>query len=139
MSKPSIVFDTNALISALMYPGSVSAAALIQAVKHFQLVASDATWAELEVVTGRKKFAKYWNEQSRLVFLTELAAMTDFCTTQTVFTASNDASDNKFLELAVDAKAKVIVSGDSDLRSLHPFQSIAIISPNDFLSLFSSK
>ena len=135
MSKPCIVFDTNALVSALMYPSSVSAAALIQAAQHFQLVASDSTWAELEVVTGRKKFAKYWSEQSRLVFLTELAAMTDFCATQTVIAASNDASDNKFLELAVDAKAKVIVSDDSDLRSLHPFQEIAIISPSDFLGL----
>ncbi len=139
MSKPAIVFDTNALISALMYPSSVSASALIQAVKHFQLVASDATWAELETVSGRKKFAKYWNEQSRLVFLTELAAMTDFCTTQTVITTCNDASDNKFLELAIDAKAKVIVSGDSDLRSLHPFQGVAIIAPSDFLGLLSSR
>ena len=129
------MFDTNALISALMYPGSVSASALIQAVKHFQLVASDATWAELQVVSGRNKFAKYWNAQSRLVFLTELAAATDFYTTQTVITASNDASDNKFLELAIDAKAKVIVSGDIDLRSLHPFQGVAIISPGDFLGL----
>ena len=135
MTKPTIVFDTNALISALMYPSSVIAAALIQAAQHFQLVASDATWAELEVVTGRKKFVKYWNEHSRLLFLTELAAMTDFCATQTVIAASNDASDNKFLELAIDAKAKVIVSGDSDLRSLHPFQEIAIISPSDFLGL----
>ena len=135
MSKPAIVFDTNALISALMYPSSVSASALIQATKHFQLVASDATWAELEAVTGRKKFAKYWNEQSRLVFLAELAAMTDFCTTQTVIAACSDASDNKFLELALDSKAKVIVSGDSDLRALHPFQGVAIISPSDFLGL----
>ena len=138
MSKPSIVFDSNALISALMYPSSVSASALIQAAKQFQLVASDATWAELEVVSGRKKFAKYWNEQSRLVFLTELAAMTDFCTTQTVITACKDASDNKFLELAIDAKAKVIISGDADLRLLHPFQGLAIISPSDFLGLLSS-
>ena len=135
MSRPAIVFDTNALISALMYPSSVSASALTQAAKHFQLVASDATWAELEVVTGRKKFAKYWNAQSRLVFLTELAATTDFYTTQAVIAASNDASDNKFLELAIDAKAKVIVSGDIDLRSLHPFQGVAIISPSDFLGL----
>lgn len=135
MSKATIVFDTNALISALMYPESISANALIQAVKHFQLVASDHTWAELEMVTGRKKFAKYWNEQSRLVFLTELAAMTDFYSTQIVIIACNDASDNKFLELAIDANAKVIVSGDNDLRSMHPFRGVAIISPGDFLGL----
>jgi uncharacterized protein len=135
MTKPTIVFDTNALISALMYPQSVSAGALVQAAKHFQLVASDKTWAELELVTGRKKFTKYWSEQNRLVFLAELASVTDFHEIQTVITACADATDNKFLELAIDTKAKVIVSGDNDLRSLHPFQGVAIISPSEFLSL----
>ena len=61
--------------------------------------------------------------------------MTDFCTTKTVITACNDASDNKLLELAIDAKARLIVSGDIDLRALHPFQGVAIISPSDFIGL----
>lgn len=135
MANPAIVFDTNALISALMYPTSVSALSLVNAVKHFQLVASDSTWAELEEVSARQKFARFWTAQNRLVFLTELAAMTDFYRTHSVITASSDVSDNKFLELALDAESKLIISGDSDLRSLNPFHGIAIISPSDFLKL----
>lgn len=135
MTKPTIVFDTNALISALMYPKSVSALSLVNAVNYFQLVASDSTWVELANVSARKKFEAYWSAESRLVFLTELASMTDFYSTHSVITASSDATDNKFLELAVDAQAKLIISGDSDLRLLNPFQGIAIISPSDFLKL----
>lgn len=133
-TKPRIVFDTNALISALMYPASVSATALTEAVNHFQLVASDSTWSELENVSARKKFAKYWAEQDRLLFLTSLASMTDFHVTQSIIESCLDKTDNKFLELAVDSNAVVIVSGDTHLRSTHPFRNIAIISPSDFLS-----
>ena len=44
-----------------------------------------------------------------------------------------DPKDNKFLELAIDAHADTIVSGDSDLLCLHPWRSVAIVSPAAFL------
>lgn len=138
-TKPTIIYDTNALISALMYPKSVSAQALIVGVRHFQLVASNSTWTELEAVSSRKKFTKYWAAQDRLLFLAQLAAMTNFYDVTSTVTDCVDVTDNKFLELAVDAKARVIVSGDQDLRSMHPFQGISIISPSEFLSLISTK
>ena len=138
-TKPTIIYDTNALISALMYPKSVSAQALIVGVRHFQLVASNDTWAELETVSSRKKFVKYWQAQDRLLFLAQLAAMTNFYDVTSTVTDCVDVTDNKFLELAVDAKARVIVSGDQDLLSMHPFQGISIISPSEFLSLISTK
>ena len=137
--KPIIIFDTNALISALMYPEPVSARALIIGVGHFQLAASDCTWAELEAVSSRKKFNKYWLAQDRLVFLAQMAAITNFCDVTTAITDCVDATDNKFLELAIDAKARVIVSGDQHLRGMHPFQGISVISPSDFLSTINPK
>ena len=90
--KPVIIFDTNALISALMYPKSVSAQALIIGAEHFQLAASDSTWAELEAVTSRKKFAKYWAAENRLLFLAQLAAITNF---YDITTAVTDCIDRK--------------------------------------------
>jgi predicted nucleic acid-binding protein len=44
-----------------------------------------------------------------------------------------DAEDDKFLELAVNGRADVIVSGDADLLSLHPFHGIPIETPAAFL------
>jgi len=49
-------------------------------------------------------------------------------------TACRDAKDDKFLELAVSGKASHIVSGDADLLVLHPFRSIAILTPQAFLA-----
>jgi uncharacterized protein len=46
-----------------------------------------------------------------------------------------DPKDDKFLELALDAKAEIIVTGDIDLLCLHPWRGIAILSPADYLIL----
>ena len=44
-----------------------------------------------------------------------------------------DPKDNKFLNLAIDDKADVILSRDPDLLDLHPFQNIPILNPTDFI------
>jgi len=48
-------------------------------------------------------------------------------------TACRDVKDNKFLELAIDGGAHLIVSGDNDLLTLYPFQSLRILNPRTFL------
>ena len=45
-----------------------------------------------------------------------------------------DPKDNKFLELAVNGPAEVIITGDKDLLILHPYQSIPIITPAHYLN-----
>jgi uncharacterized protein len=44
-----------------------------------------------------------------------------------------DPKDDKFLELAVNGRADVVVSGDADLLSLDPFRGIPIETPAAFL------
>jgi putative PIN family toxin of toxin-antitoxin system len=48
--------------------------------------------------------------------------------------ACRDPTDDKFLELAVNGRADVIVSGDGDLLALHPFRAIPILTPAQFVS-----
>ena len=43
--------------------------------------------------------------------------------------ACRDPKDDTFLELAVNGEADVIVTGDDDRLSLHPFRGIDILSP----------
>jgi len=50
-------------------------------------------------------------------------------------TDCRDPDDNKFLELALSGKADLIITGDADLLSLHPWRGIAILSPADYLAL----
>lgn len=47
----------------------------------------------------------------------------------------NSPRHHKFLELAVSGRATHIVTGDSDLLALHPFQGIQILPPHSFLEL----
>lgn len=47
--------------------------------------------------------------------------------------ACRDATDDKFLELAVSGHADCILSGDADLLVLNPFRGIPIINPATFV------
>jgi predicted nucleic acid-binding protein len=47
--------------------------------------------------------------------------------------ACRDPTDDKFLELAVNGHADLIVSGDGDLRALNPFRDIPIATPAAFV------
>ncbi len=48
-------------------------------------------------------------------------------------TACRDPTDDKFLELAVNGRADLIISGDADLLVLNPFRGIAIMTPAAFV------
>lgn len=47
--------------------------------------------------------------------------------------ACRDPTDDKFLELSVNGRADLIVSGDGDLLALHPFRGIPIVAPAAFV------
>ena len=47
--------------------------------------------------------------------------------------ACRDPTDDKFLELAVNGHADLIVSGDADLLALNPFRDIPIVTPAVFV------
>ncbi|MBK8892370.1 MAG: putative toxin-antitoxin system toxin component, PIN family [Dechloromonas sp.] len=131
--RPCIVFDTNALVSAAILPASPCRRALLLATGNFCIVHSSATWLELDEVIARKKFDRYFSDESRSEFLLTLARASQFIESSASVTDCTDPADYRFLELALDAKAETIVSGDEHLRSMHPWRGIAILSPGEFL------
>ena len=48
--------------------------------------------------------------------------------------ASRDPKDDRFLEVAVNGRADVVVTGDRDLLELNPFRGIAILTPAAFIA-----
>ncbi|MBX9698740.1 MAG: putative toxin-antitoxin system toxin component, PIN family, partial [Acetobacteraceae bacterium] len=48
--------------------------------------------------------------------------------------ACRDAKDDKYLELALAARADLIVSGDDDLLVLHPWRGVRILRPAEYLA-----
>jgi len=51
--------------------------------------------------------------------------------------ACRDPTDDKFLELAVNGHADLIVSGDGDLLALNPFREIQVVTPAAFVQVWA--
>jgi uncharacterized protein len=138
-SKPTIVFDTNALISAAILPNSASRKALTLATQKFQLVSSKAVLDELVGVIERPHLDKYFaSGNTRFSFLMLIAQLSHIIEPHSIITDCRDPDDNKILELAWDASSKIIVCGDNDLIVLNPYRGIEILRPHEFLIRFTA-
>ena len=49
---------------------------------------------------------------------------------------SVDKTDDKFIALAVDSGAKILIAGDRDLKEIKMFRNIEILSPAHFFERF---
>ena len=128
------VFDTNVLVSAALLPNSKPRQALDLALKKGKLLISFATLAELCEVLSRKRFRRYIDEEDIRTFVAALTHEAEWVEVDVRITACRDPKDDKFLELAVSGRGTCIVSGDSDLLALNPFQGISIVTPQVLLA-----
>ena len=88
---------------------------------------------ELENVLTRCKFEVRIGLVSRDALLTLVGAF-ELVPRKCVVTDCRDPKDNKFLELALSGKAYLILTGDDDILTLHPWPGIAILGPADYLA-----
>jgi uncharacterized protein len=133
-ARERLVVDTNALISRLLLPGSIPGQAVRKAVAEDQLLASDDTIMELADVLARPKFDPYMTVEERRGFLRLLDRIAERIPITHVVRACRDPRDDKFLELAVNGAAQLIITGDGDLLALHPFRGIDILTPARYLA-----
>lgn len=137
MSPKQIVIDTNVFISAALSPKGKAYQAIAKANNSFVIVQSQETYQELTERIYKNKFDKYISNQDRQEFLSVIKSNSQFIEVTTQITACRDPDDNKFLELALDADAEFLLTGDKDLlalKSLAEYQKL-IISPSQFLEL----
>jgi putative PIN family toxin of toxin-antitoxin system len=106
------------------------------AVERMTILLSEATNDELLEVLGRPKFQPYFNRQKISGLLAMLPDFSDFVSVTSTVQACRDPRDDKFLSLAVDGKADVIVTGDADLLALDPFHGARILTPRKFLDVY---
>jgi putative PIN family toxin of toxin-antitoxin system len=115
------VFDTNTLVRAALFGGGVPGEAFRHALETGVVLVSKATFDEIDEVVTREKFDDYLTAEERGAFIEALVDRSRFAN-PTEEKAYRDPDDDKFLELAVSENATCIVSGDSDLLELNPFQ-----------------
>jgi uncharacterized protein len=132
----TIIFDTNTLLSAAIFPNSVSAKAFQKGLFIGEIIYSPEILVEIREVFSRPKFDKYVSASDRTRFLKDFIAAAIPINAQLFdIPICRDPKDEKFLELAVAANADFIITGDKDLTVLHPFGKTSIIGSGQFLNL----
>lgn len=131
--RSRIIVDTNVIISAILFKGETIRSVLLLALNEYQLVFSQATWDELASVLQREGFEKFMPLGARLRILSDLASRIELIPSHHLVTDCRDPKDNKFLSLALDAGATLLVTGDEDLKVLHPYRGLGIVSPAQFM------
>jgi uncharacterized protein len=127
------VLDTNVLVSAALRSGSPPHRALLKARVEALLLASEETLAELREVLRRPKFDRTVELALRDAVFDEYARQCCLVPILHSIRACRDPKDDKFLDVAVNGWADLIVTGDRDLLVLHPFRGIDILTPAEYL------
>jgi uncharacterized protein len=130
------VCDTNVLVSAILFPQSVPGQAFASARRMGVLLASRDLAEKIRDVLIRPKFDRYVSSQMRDAFLAAFVAEAAFVEVVDRVNVCRDPKDNVVLEVASNGHATCVISGDEDLLALHPFQSIPILRPADFVARY---
>jgi hypothetical protein len=133
-----VVLDANVYISALIRPQGPPGQIIVRFLENsFEIVLSPATVEETVRAFAYPKIRKYiragvdpelWFED--VILLAEFVAG-DY----EVEGVSGDADDDKYVAAAAEGSARLIVTGDPDLRTVKEFQGIRIVTPRVFLDL----
>lgn len=126
-----VVFDTNVLVAALVFPGGRGEEALQRILEERdELLLSKPILDELLGVLARK-FARDTEELSRVAVL--LADIATFVKPGRRISVLRDAPDNRILECAAAGKADLIVTGDQALLALGEHAGVRIVRLADYL------
>jgi len=132
-----VVFDTNVLVSALVFPGGRGEAALQRVLEEKdELLLSKPILDELLGVLARK-FSRDAEALSHVaVFLSELSLSVK---PRRRLHVVKDEPENRILECAIAGHADAIVTGDRVLLALHEYRGVRIISLREYLETSMAK
>jgi putative PIN family toxin of toxin-antitoxin system len=126
-----VVFDTNVLISALVF-GGLPRALLIRVFRgEVTLVTSSVLLNELEEVL----VVRFAHDASLArTVRAEIELLAEVVEAPELARVARDRDDDAVLAAAIAGKASAIVTGDRDLLVLVEHEGIRIVTPRDFAS-----
>ncbi len=126
-----VIIDTNLFISFLIGKGLINLKDnLIEA--KVELIFSEQSIKELQIVTQREKFRKYFpiaDVENLIAFFKRNETIIKI---NKVDKVCRDPKDDFLLALAIKSKANYLVTGDNDLLVLKKHQFTKIISIKEF-------
>ena len=128
-----VVFDTNVLLSSLLFPGFSTKVYDFCAVT-YNIISSDWLLEELtEKLTGKFKLTDEQAEEYLDLLKERMAVVHPFNDLPNV---CRDADDNHVLQLADYIQADCIITGDKDLLILEIYKKTQILSPRQFYTSY---
>lgn len=126
-----VVFDSNILVAAALFPGGRADAAVTKILDGVDnLLISRPIIREVLSVLATK-FSRDKEELSRVaVVLGEMGEMVEPLHRLSVF---RDEPDNRILECAVEGKADAIVTGDKAMLAVRQYEGIRLITLAEYL------
>ena len=132
-----VVLDTNVLVSAFLWPGPPSKVYALAAQGQIQCLTCKELEAELVDVLSRAKFKLTSDEVLAIVRDVQRIAL-PVVVTSTFEVVKEDPDDDMLLRLAVDGRAKFLMSGDGHLLKIGKYQEIEIVTASEFLRRFEA-
>ena len=131
--KDRIIFDTNLLISFLLFQ-DYSKLDSILSQKKIVLLFSQTLIDEFIEVAQRPKFKKYFSPSDLQTLLLRISERSIFIDVTSQVNICRDPKDNFLLSLAKDGKASHLITGDNDLLTIKKYQKTAILTLTEYLS-----
>ena len=138
MNKLRVVFDSNVIISGFLFgghPARLLEHALVNSIHSFT---SLPILDEVRDVLQRPKFGL--SSEQALTLIEELHDLCDVVApTKSIQVITADPDDNIVLECAQEARAVLIISGDSHLLDLGCWKGIDIVTPANAMKKIESQ
>ncbi len=138
MKNKKVIIDTNLWISFLITKKYSIIDKFIEE-KSITLLFSEELMEEFLVVVKRKKFEKYFSNENINEILNLFDKYGKLFKISSNVLICRDAKDNFLLNLAIDAKADFLITGDEDLLIIKKMNKTKIISFNDFIEILKKK
>ena len=130
-----IVLDTNVIVSAFGWKGVPHEIFQKCIESHFQLFISPPLLSEIKRVLSYHKF--HFNQDEIDEFLSIIIEVAEIVEPEIIINLIlHDPSDNRVLECAITADCEYIISGDRHLLIIKEFETIKILSPDQFKKIF---
>lgn len=128
-----IVPDTNIFISSIFWKGNPNKIIVAASEGKTKVLTSMKVIEELRTALGRDFHVP---EERINEIISNIVSFSELVETKTIVDLiKDDPSDNKFLEIALEANADYIVSGDKHLLGLKEFRGIKITTAKEMLDV----
>lgn len=131
----SITLDTNVLLSATLWDGSVAQKLLLDLIRKNVIIYSSP-----EILSEYRKVLKrdfdFSDEEIAEIMEKVLVFATVVSPTMKIDIVKEDPDDNKIIECALESDSKHILTYDKHLLKLKEYQKILMIKPEEARAIF---